>query len=309
MNIASEVVELHVQMLNDSRRTCSYLDRLRRVVKPGDVVLDIGTGTGIYAIAAAMAGARHVYAVELDRIAAAASELIYRNGVSDRVTLIRAASGRIRLPERADVLVSELIGNEPLAERVIGITADAGNRLLRRGARLLPSGIKIFALLMHIPEYQLSKLTFTPSAVDAWRSYYGIDFAPLVSIARKNKASSLFGYNINPNSMTDWKVLSAPVLLADLNLGRPHRRRLESRVRGVASAAGVLNAVVMYFELKDGVETFLSTDPKLVDERNHWLSPVRLLEEAITLKAGTEFSIRYLYRRACGISECEVRAH
>jgi predicted RNA methylase len=52
-------------MLRDQRRTKSFLEAVRNVVSPGDVVIDIGTGTGILAAAAAQAGARHVYAVEI----------------------------------------------------------------------------------------------------------------------------------------------------------------------------------------------------------------------------------------------------
>ena len=51
---------IHIKMLNDRRRVRSYLQGMREVVRAGDVVLDVGTGTGILAIAAAMAGAKHV---------------------------------------------------------------------------------------------------------------------------------------------------------------------------------------------------------------------------------------------------------
>ncbi|HXO08562.1 MAG TPA: 50S ribosomal protein L11 methyltransferase, partial [Solirubrobacteraceae bacterium] len=52
----------HARMLHDDRRTTDYIAALREAVRPEDVVLDIGTGSGVLAIAAAQAGARHVYA-------------------------------------------------------------------------------------------------------------------------------------------------------------------------------------------------------------------------------------------------------
>ena len=104
MTIATDTIQLHVNMLNDRTRTSGYLASIGKAVRRGDVVLDIGTGTGIYAIAAARAGARHVYAVEAGRIAKAARTLFEANGVADRITLIRGLSTRITLPERADVL-------------------------------------------------------------------------------------------------------------------------------------------------------------------------------------------------------------
>jgi len=58
----------HARMLHDDRRTGDFLEALAEAVRPGDVVLDIGTGSGVLAIAACRAGARRVYAVEASDI-------------------------------------------------------------------------------------------------------------------------------------------------------------------------------------------------------------------------------------------------
>ena len=52
------------KMIADSVRMDAYAAALERVVKPGSVVLDIGTGTGIAALIACRLGARRVFAVE-----------------------------------------------------------------------------------------------------------------------------------------------------------------------------------------------------------------------------------------------------
>jgi Ribosomal protein L11 methyltransferase (PrmA) len=62
--VGFDAAPIHVQILNDRVRTSRFIDAIERIVRAGDVVVDIGTGTGILAIAAARAGARHVYAIE-----------------------------------------------------------------------------------------------------------------------------------------------------------------------------------------------------------------------------------------------------
>src|SRR4051812_12021176 len=125
VKLSQDVMQLHLEMLNDRTRTLSFIEAIRETVRPDDIVLDIGTGTGILAATAARAGARHVYAIEAGQIQKVARALFESNGLKDRITLIRGWSTQIELPERADVLISEVIGHEPLAEDVLETTADA----------------------------------------------------------------------------------------------------------------------------------------------------------------------------------------
>lgn len=48
---------IHIAMLNDRLRTETFIRGIEAVVRPGDVVVDIGTGSGVMAVAAARAGA------------------------------------------------------------------------------------------------------------------------------------------------------------------------------------------------------------------------------------------------------------
>lgn len=129
---------MHVRMLNDRVRTSRLLAAIKAEVRPGDVVVEIGTGTGVLAVAAAQAGARQVYAIEAGPLAAVAREFVRANGVADRVTIVEGWSQAVTVPERGDVFVSETIGNAGFDENLIEIARDAMGRLLKPGARMIP---------------------------------------------------------------------------------------------------------------------------------------------------------------------------
>jgi precorrin-6B methylase 2 len=306
MNIHGDTVKFHIDMLNDRRRTSSYLASIREIVRPGDVVLDIGTGTGIYALAAARAGARHVYAVEAGRIALLAKHLFAANGLAHRITLIRGPSTDAWLPERADVLISELIGNEPLGEHVIGITQDATERLLKPSARLIPESIKIFVLLLTIPATELDKLTFQRDTLQKWRSWYGLDFSSLTALADDGPPGLGFEYFVNPYVMRQWRILSDPVLVASIDLRTSQRPWIRTHKMLTAVESGELNGLAVYFELNAASKPFLSTHPTVVDQQNHWQSPVRILTNPMSLLTGDKLRLEYWYRRHDSLSGCEI---
>jgi ribosomal protein L11 methyltransferase len=72
--------------------TVLMLEALERHVERGDRVLDVGTGSGILAIAAVKLGAGNVVALDIDSLALeVARENVGRNGAQDRISLQRAS--------------------------------------------------------------------------------------------------------------------------------------------------------------------------------------------------------------------------
>jgi len=282
---------IHLAMLKDRARTSSFLAGIDEVVDPEDIVVDIGTGTGVLAVAAARAGAKHVYAVEASAIGEVAEAIFRANGLSDRITLLRGWSTRIELPEQADVLVSEIIGNEPLGENVLEVTRDARKRLLKPGARLVPARVRIFGLPVTIPETELAQRQITPGTLQAWRSSYGIDFGPL---AETNRPSP-FSFYIKPQKASDWKSISQPVLLAEVDLSEAESFLIDSFATAVAGTTGVLTGLIVYFELDLGPTTRLSTSPAEADNDCSWFSMVWVLDP-LPVDAGDQFNVTYKYR-------------
>ncbi len=282
---------VHTAMLNDRARTDGLLRAIRSVVRPEDVVLDIGAGTGVLAVAAAQAGARHVYAVEAGDIANVAEAVIGANGLSHRITLLRGLSTQIDLPVRADVLVSEIIGAEPLGERVIETFSDARRRLLKPAARMIPHRLRIMGLPVEMPRETVNQRTFTPESLDNWRKWYGIDFSPLAEYGR----ASSHRFTIKPDRVRKWKSISRAVVLADLDLGGIERRAVDCTVTAKAQRGGELNGVLVYFEADLGAGHLLSTDPDRSDSTNHWASHMWVVGNPLRLDAGDRFDLTYRY--------------
>lgn len=215
---------LHARMLHDVQRVDAYVRALREVVKPGDVVIDLGTGSGVLAVVAAQAGARRVYAIEETSIADVAEQVFVRNGVADRVQLVRGHSTRIDLPERADVLVTETLGDDPLGEGMLLWIDDAHKRLLVPGARLIPSEVTIIGQLVDIESGWLP--TLDEEATARWKDAYGVELDALLDLHRGATTSAL-----QPASA--WSSLprcSAPFDLETLDLQQRVAPTSEGRV-------------------------------------------------------------------------------
>jgi len=118
------------QMLGDATRMEAYTAALRRAVKPGSVILDLGCGPGVFALLACQWGARRVYAIEPDNVIELAREAATANGFADRIEFFQNFSTDITLPEKVDVIISDLRGVLPWYRQHIPSIVDARNRFL-----------------------------------------------------------------------------------------------------------------------------------------------------------------------------------
>lgn len=230
----------HRHLLADAVRTNAYRDALKATVRPGDVVVDIGTGTGVLAFFACDAGARHVYAIEQQHTADAAAMLARQLGYADRVTVLHRRSDAVDLPEPADVLVTDTVGPLVFNEGWLGTVIDARRRLLVPGARLIPSRIECWAAPVEIPELYAEQ-------VDWWSTpRYGLD----LSLIRLFAANATYSARIDPAAL-----LAQPETAMTLVAAEVDDTVQEGRVAFRASRGGVLHAFAVGFRstLADGI--------------------------------------------------------
>ena len=233
-------VQAYGAMVADNVRTKAYAAALRRAVTSGSVVLDIGAGTGIWSMLACKYGARHVYAVEPDDSIQTARELAAANGYADRITFLQEISNRVDLPERANVIVSDLRGTLPLYETHIASIADARERLLAPGGTLIPLKDIVWACPVESAKaYQ--------SHVNPWgEDVFGLDF----SLNRRVAVNAFHHDQMKPENL-----LAQPTALAVLDYTTITDPNVHSKLKWKLERTGTVHGFSLWFsaELSDGI--------------------------------------------------------
>lgn len=137
--------DFHELMLQDKIRMTLYEKAIKEVIRPGMIVVDVGTGTGILALWALEAGAKKVYGIEINkkRISLALKR-IGNAGYSEKFQLFNNLSYDVELPEKVDIIISEILGNLADNEDMTPILNDTKKRFLKKDGKILPRSIKAY---------------------------------------------------------------------------------------------------------------------------------------------------------------------
>lgn len=136
-------VSYHAWMLQDEVRTAALKAMVADLVRPGDVVADVGAGTGILGAWALRGGASKVYAIEASPIARLAQRFFDANGFGDRVVVLEEDAGTVQLPEKVDVVISECLGNFAFSDAMFHTVGRFADRWLKPGGRRGPQRVRL----------------------------------------------------------------------------------------------------------------------------------------------------------------------
>ena len=268
----SAVLDYHLSMLHDTARMDAFRRAIDASVQPGDVVVDIGCGSGVLSFMACDAGASKVYAIEGGPVIDVARELAADNGFADRIEFLGGWSLDVGLPEPADVLISETIGNAGLDEGIVAWTSDARRRLLRPGAVLLPQRLRTWVAAVE---------TFDDHALVAdWRhSALPYDY----TAAHRRASQTLWFADLTPNHL-----LGQPELAADIDLRTAADETITAAGQVRVDRAGTLHGLACSFDalLCAGV-TIDNLPPRSESSWSHGFLP---LAEPLDVVAGERLS-------------------
>jgi predicted RNA methylase len=208
----------HREMVSDGKRVGVFRRAIERAAR-NKVVIDCCTGTGIMSILAAKAGARHVFAVEVDpRIAEHAQANFEACGLTKKITLIRKSIVDVRARDLkhqlADLVVAENLSTWLVTEpQIVNMNQMFEHRLVRPGAIFVPAAIR--------NELALARAQFRFQGVVNIKTYYfeftGIRCPKMMS--RKHEFGRIDFSVWNPTSQSIVKQVT-PILSGTVNAVR-----------------------------------------------------------------------------------------
>ena len=297
-----EGMDCHLEFLHDKPRTLAYEKACEAVIQPGEHVLEIGTGSGILALIAARAGAQLVSTAEKVRWVAAAARRVMKDNatVGSRVQVYSAASQELwtdvqdgraadaRLPSRAHVLLSEIVGNELVDEGMLGSLRDALSRLCQpspgKTFRAIPARGRLIAAAIDAPSLAVP----VRSGMETFGTAYGFQFKAMnqllaaqgerqpfsqsMETAEDSEEEELYMARSLSHDVVDskhWKRtwISKPATLFELDLSSPDTPLSGSvSIPMRTTKSGALTAIMVWVELDmDAAGTIqLSSAPRVM---------------------------------------------
>jgi predicted RNA methylase len=253
--------------LFDERRVEHFRRAILDTVRPGDIVVDAGSGTGLLGMFAAVAGAARVYCVEISPgYIGVIEENARRNGLDDRIVVIHADATTVVLPEDVDVIVCEVLSAGLFYEPQLQIIENL-RAFLRSGGSIIPSSVENYVDL-----------------VRAQDTLYGLKF------------------DYEPR----WKILddvaltnTAKYLHTDFYVGHPSGITADVPLYG--EQPGAANAIRISYNLHL-TDTIQSNEPT-----DFMLNPqIIFLPEPLSVSQGQAFTVELTYEAGCNPRACEV---
>ena len=259
----------HIGYLADGRRTRLFRDAIDQIVKPGDLVADIGCGSGVIGLFCLQAGAAKVWGIDASDMIEAARETMRRAHLTEQYVCIRDNSRRATLPEPVDLLVCDHVGFFGFDYDIVHTLQDARHRFLKSGGRILPSKIRLMLAPVHSPAAWQTAIAWSAESVPPEFHW-------------------LRGYGINqkyPVTLTRDELLGPAVALAELDLAQDHPEFLSFETELEIGRSGTMHGLAGWFECELAPSIWMTNSPLSADriDRHQAFLPI---DQPLEVKQG-----------------------
>ena len=267
---------IHEEMLKDKVRTGAYQKAIlnNKEIFKDKIVLDIGSGTGILSFFAAEAGAKHVYGIEFADIADFSIEIIKKNNMQDKITIIKAKVEEAELPvEKVDIILSEWMGYFLLYESMLDCVLYARDKWLKEDGYMFPDRAQMFLAGIEDKNYKHRK-------INSWNNIYGFNMKCIKEAAITEPLI---------DNCTDEYIISSTCKIYDIDLYKIKKEELDfmSGYEIVFDCDDCFNGLVSWFNVsfnKVQNKVILPTGP--YDKPTHWKQVVFYIEDDVYVKKG-----------------------
>lgn len=271
------MIRYYRHILNDPARIRAYRTAIQKAIRPGDVVLDLGSGIGTYAMLAAQAGAKVVYAVESEAVIYIAMELARRNGFAKTIQFYHGRAEEYCPPQRVDWIITEFFGASAIDLLVTRTMAETMARALKPGGSVIPSMVRIMIAPVESARLHRKEILWPR------RRLYGLDFS---------FTTSLMANTVLHADLRTGRILATPQQVAEVRLPGELPKAVQVRRVFSCKTSGVMHGFALWFtaELMEGVT--LSTAPNA--SRLAWQQLYLPLEEPIVVHPGQRVHLMLL---------------
>jgi ubiquinone/menaquinone biosynthesis C-methylase UbiE len=277
-NVRFTHILAQANMLSDKIRMQAYSKAIRSIVKTGDTVCDIGTGSGILAFLCARAGARKVYAIEKGQIIEEARQLSLANNLESKIRFIKGDSLSIKLPEKVDCIITETIGFFGIEENIALVLSDAKKRFLKPGGKIIPE-----CLNLYLTPFESTKI-WDEIAGNWERNFYGFDYSAVLKDATSRRYIKDLSKGIRP--------LSAPKPIHSYDFHSTVNIPSIFSGKFKLMRQGILHGLAGHFDAILGGANKLSSS--LFKPKTHWNHTFFPLAKPVAVKTNDLFSYKLI---------------
>ena len=201
-----DLLQYHAFCLtNTGTRLTQYERAIAAVVRQGDVVVDLGTGSGLLAVLACRAGARRVYAIEASDAVQIGTLITSTTEFAERIEFVHATSQKVALSEQVDVIVGDIHDTFGFQPGGLASIMDVRDRLLKPGGTLIPQATE----LMIAP---LEAAALYAREIDVWNGcVHGVGLSSIRPFAVSH---------VHPGRFDSDQLLSPAAAIGTLDLAR-----------------------------------------------------------------------------------------